>query len=91
MSPSSNTGNVESENIDANIDSNTAMISSTNSSVSTTQHLLQIMIVVELKFYYLRAYFSTRKENNGLMLSCYIMADICIMHTQTKIIQHLFK
>ncbi|XP_073251580.1 uncharacterized protein [Porites lutea] len=36
MSPSSNTGNVESENIDANIDSNTAMISSTNSSVSTT-------------------------------------------------------
>ena len=36
MSPSSNAGNVESENIDANIDSNTAMISSTNSSVSTT-------------------------------------------------------
>ena len=62
MSPSSNAGNVESENIDANIDSNTAMISSTNSSVSTTQHLLQIMIVVEQKFYYLRAYFSTRKK-----------------------------
>lgn len=91
MSPSSNAGNVESENIDANIDSNTAMISSTNSSVSTTQHLLQIMIVVELKFYYLRAYFSTRKKINGLMLSCYIMADVCIMHTQAKIIQHLFK
>lgn len=36
MSPSNDAGTVESENIDANIDSNTTMITSTNSSTPTS-------------------------------------------------------
>ena len=36
LSPSDNTGNVESENIDTNIDSNTAKITSTNSTAPTS-------------------------------------------------------
>ena len=36
LSPSGNTANAESENIDANIESNTAMIVSTNSTTPTS-------------------------------------------------------